>query len=229
MPPSASLNADVGEGSPHDRALIPLVDRVSIACGGHAGDIRTMRAAVALAVRHGVRVGAHPSYLDRQGFGRRPRDIDLSLLMDQIRAQFKALEAVTRPLRVRIDHVKLHGALYHAASADPRLCRSLALAIRGIAFRQSAFVAWIGPAGSAQEATARRAGLTFLREGFADRAYARSGGLVPRGRPGAVLRPRAAGRQAERLLESGRVDTLCVHSDTAGCVAIARAIRAARG
>jgi len=217
---SVSLNADVGEGGGHDRELIPLLDRASIACGAHAGGDRSMRAAVELALRHGVRIGAHPSWPDRAGFGRRSLALPPAAAARLVRAQVRRLAAVAAEQGARLEHVKLHGALYHDASARPDLARALARVIRAAGRR----MAWLGPPGTAQARAARRFGIPFVREGFADRRYARGGGLVPRGRPGAVLRPAAAVRQARRL--AARFDTLCVHSDTAGCVAIARALRA---
>ena len=204
MPRAISLNADAGEGEPADRALIPLLDRVSIACGGHAGGERSMRTAVALAARHGVRVGAHPGYPDRARFGRVSLALPPAAVGRLVVAQSRRLAILAAVRGLRLDHVKLHGALYHDVSRDPVLAAAVARAIR----RLGQGVAWIGPPGTAQGGAARRAGIRFLREGFVDRRYAHDGSLVPRDRPGALLAPRAAVRQAVRLAASRRFDTL---------------------
>jgi len=222
-----AINADVGEGFPDDEDLMPLLDRASVACGGHAGSQRTMTRAVRLAARYGVAVGAHVSYPDRRGFGR--VTIPMPGIAAAVTAQARALARVARRARLPLDHVKLHGALYHDASTDPRIAIAVGRAIR----RLGGGVGWIGMPGTWQERTARRFGIPFIREGFADRRYRRCrrhrwGRLVPRGEPGALVRgPAAAARQARRLAAGGQVDTLCVHSDTPGCVRIARAVRAA--
>jgi UPF0271 protein len=226
MARSAALNADAGEGSPRDAALMPWLDRVSVACGGHAGGAATMRRTVRLARRHAVAVGAHVSYPDRRRFGRVSLRLPPSRLAASLLRQARALARIAAREGVRLDHLKPHGALYHDASRDPALARIVARAVRSL----GPGVAWLGEPGGWQERTARRLGLPFLREGFADRRYAPDGRLVPRGMPGAILRdPRLAGAQARRLVRRGRVDALCVHSDTPGGVAIARAVRRAIG
>lgn len=207
---------DVGELPSESEALWSVPELLNLACGGHAGDVDSMEAVIACAARTGARVGAHPSYPDRAGFGRVRMDLPPSALRASVREQCARLAP-----RVRVHHVKAHGALYHAADADPVLAAAVldgALDALGPGFRV------LGPPAGALRAAARERGLPFLVEGFADRGLRPDGTLVPRGEPGALLTdPAAAARQARTL----RVDTVCVHGDTPGALAIARAVRAA--
>jgi UPF0271 protein len=171
-------------------------------------------------------VGAHPSYEDREGFGRRPREVTPGALAAAVAAQCERLRRIVEPRGVTLASVKPHGALYHAANGDD----ATALAcVEGIA-RVLGAIAIVGPRGGALERAARRAGAPFLREAFADRGTRADGSLVPRGEPGALVEePAIAAARARELAARGDVDTVCVHADTAGAVAIARAVRAALG
>ena len=229
------LNADIGEGC-DDAALLPFVARVSIACGGHAGDAASMRAALELAAAHGVAAGAHPSYPDRAGFGRHAMHAHPEQIVAWVTQQTERLAEHAARLGVRLSHVKPHGALYNVAAADAEVAAAVAAAVAGI----DAGLALVGLAGSRLIAAGQAAGLAVLNEGFADRRYDAAGHLVSRETPGAVLHdPEAAAAQA-RLLAAGRplpalpagsvtlrVDTICVHGDTPGAINIARAVHAA--
>lgn len=218
------LNADVGEGSPHDAALLRLLDRASVACGGHAGSNASMRRIVRAAAALGIPVGAHVSYPDRRQFGRVTVTLPVARLEAVLFRQARALMRIATAARLRLEHVKPHGALYHDASRDQGVAGVIGRVIR----RLGADVFWLAEPGGIQERTARRMAIPFLREGFADRRYARSGRLVPRTVRGAVLtRPRLVAAQIRRLKRTGRFDAFCVHGDTPGCVGLARAARSA--
>ena len=211
------LNADVGEGF-DDAALVPLLSSVNVAAGGHAGDDASIARTVALARAHGVAVGAHPSYPDREGFGRRPMELSPQALED---ALFEQIERVRRAA-VHLRHVKPHGALYHRASESPEVAAAFLAAVRRVDER----LVVVAQAGSRLLELARAQQLSTSAEAFADRGYADDGSLLPRAAAGAVLTdPARAAEQALRLVERADVQTLCVHSDTPGAVAVATAVR----
>lgn len=203
---------------------MPHITSCSIACGYHAGDPGTMRATVALAVERGVAVGAHPGFPDLEGFGRRelqvsPRDVE-----DFVVYQVGVLAGIAAAQGVRLQHVKPHGALYNMACRDAELADAVARAMKSIDGDMILF----GLPGSELIRAGERAGLRTAREGFADRAYRPDGSLVPRSAPGAVIHePGLVAERAVELATSGRVDTICVHSDTPGAAALAGRIRAA--
>jgi len=236
MSRSIDLNADMGEyadaeGRAIEAALMPLVSSCSIACGGHAGDAETMRATGQLAKSHGVRAGAHPSYPDREGFGRRSMEIEVSALRDAVDKQIGSLRHVLRAESMTLSHIKPHGALYNDAARDEGLARMLAETAKNSAL--------MGPPESALEHAAKKCGIRFIAEGFVDRLYQRNGRLTPRSEPGAVIddvniraeQATAIALGATFLAGDGElrleVDTLCIHSDSAGAVETARAVRTA--
>jgi 5-oxoprolinase (ATP-hydrolysing) subunit A len=236
---SIDLNADVGEGCGHDGELVPLVTSVNIACGAHAGDLETMRLTVALALRHGVSIGAHPGFADREHFGRREIPIEPGRAKALILEQVAALEAVASGLGARVGHVKLHGALYNMASRDRALAAAVVDALLEEAPSSGPKRALFALAGSELHALARSRGLRVLGEAFADRTYRRDGTLTPRSDPGAVIGDEdAAVRQALRLAAEGTVlaadgsvvaidaETICLHGDSPHSVQFARSIRA---
>ena len=229
------LNADIGEGC-DDAALMPFVARVSIACGGHAGDAVSMRAALTLAATHGVAAGAHPSYPDRAGFGRHLVAARPEQIVAWVTQQTEILAEHAAQLGMRLAHVKPHGALYNVAAQDAEVADAVAQAVAAL----DASLVLVGLAGSRLIEAGQAARLAVLNEGFADRRYDDAGRLVSRETPGAVLHePEAAAAQA-RLLAEGRplptlpagslalrVDTICLHGDTPGAINIARAVHAA--
>ncbi len=223
------INCDVGElpgpqGRSADRELIGFVSSVNIACGGHAGDDETMAATVRAALSSGAAIGAHPSYVDREGFGRRPRAQDARDAARALRTQLDALRAIATSLGAEVAHVKPHGALYNDAAVDPELADALALAIR----EADKSLVLVGLAGSELLRAGRSAGLRVAAEGFCDRAYEPDGSLRSRALPGSVFAaPDAAARQAVTLAQRGDIATLCIHGDEPTAVAVARAVRAA--
>ncbi len=222
------LNSDVGEllgpdGRESDRDLIAVVTSVNVACGGHAGDALTMAATVRAAAERGVAVGAHPSYADRENFGRRSHAQSPHDAAASIASQLEALRDVARNCEVPLTHVKPHGALYNDAAVD----RATALAVAGAVAAFDKSLLLVGLAGSQLLDAGRAAGLRVAAEGFCDRAYEEDGTLRSRTLPGAVYEdPGLAAAQAVRLAWRGDLDTLCIHGDTPGALAIARAVRA---
>ncbi len=225
------LNADVGEGMGDDAALMPFISSASIACGYHAGNAAVMRNAVEFARRHGVAVGAHPGFADRRSFGRRELRLPMAEVESLVARQIAALAEVSTVKGVSLRHVKPHGALYNMAARDAGLAQAIA---RATAAADPALVLF-GLAGSALIDAGRRAGLRTASEVFADRSYRGDGSLVPRSEPGAVLddpelvveRALAMIRNAAVTAIDGtvvplEVDTICVHGDTPGAVAMAR-------
>lgn len=234
------LNADLGEtvdGAPtaDDVAMFALISSASIACGGHAGDASSMRDAVARAAERGVAVGAHPSYPDRAGFGRRAMTLEAPELRASVAGQLAALAGAGADIR----YVKPHGALYHAIRRDPAHARAVVEAVVAFSDEVGRPVPILGLDGEISRAAAT-AGLPFRREAFLDRGYLADGALVPRGEAGALLHdPDEVAARAVRLAVDGivvavdgtpvRVDavSLCVHGDSPGAVRMARAVRAA--
>jgi UPF0271 protein len=224
--PAIDLNADVGErpggaGVAADEAIMAGVSSVSVACGFHAGDGETMRRVCEAAVRLRKAIGAHVSYLDREGFGRRELEVDLDLLREQITQQIASLEATAVVAGGRVRYVKPHGALYNRAAADPLTASAVARAVTDAALG----LALLAPPDSELLRAAAVAGIPGFAEGFADRAYAPDGSLVPRTQDGAVLDAQAAVAQALELARSGRFRSLCLHSDTPGAAGLAVALR----
>jgi UPF0271 protein len=235
------LNADLGESFGawrigDDDALLAIVTSANIACGFHAGDPLTIRRACAGAVAHGVSIGAQVSYRDLAGFGRREMDVPADELAAEVLYQIAALDGVARAEGGRVSYVKPHGALYNRVARDPVQAAALVSAISAY---DPGLPLLTLPSGEAASAAAG-AGLTVVAEAFADRAYRADGTLVPRGRPGAVISDpaRAAARAAtiatSHVLESedgqqvpATIRSVCVHGDTAGAVALARAVRGA--
>lgn len=210
-PPRIDLNADLGE-TKGDLDLMEVVTSANVACGGHAGDEVTMAAAHAAARAHGVVVGAHPSYADREGFGRRERHDPPEAVAAEVLAQVTALASLGE-----VAYVKLHGALYHRANSDAALADALVAALETTAVRHL-----LALPGALATAGARR-GFLITVEGFCDRAYGPDGSLVDRAEPGALLHGEAALDQAVRLV--GTVGSLCVHGDSPGALDLARAVR----
>ncbi len=216
------LNIDAGEHDDEPEELYALAHAVSIACGGHAGDNASMKRVLLACARTSTLAGAHPSYEDRAGFGRREMTVPPATLRASVEAQCARLGAIGDACGVPVVFVKPHGALYHAANRDPQIAAAVVAGVRA-ALGAPLFV---GPPEGELLRAAQAALLAYAREGFADRAMRADGSLVPRSEPGAVLSDVATVReQARRLTADGKIDTLCVHGDSPGALAIARAVR----
>ena len=243
MSVSMDLNSDVGEGFGRwelgdDAAVITAVTSANVACGFHAGDPATMTTTVRTALEHDVAVGAHVSYRDLAGFGRRYVDATEAELVGDVLYQIGALSGVCRPLGARIAYVKPHGALYNTiADADGAGARHAKAVIEAVG-QYDADLPLVGLAGSALLEQARDAGLRVVAEAFADRGYTAAGTLVSRREPGAVLHD--ADEVAARMVTLARegtveavdgstvtvrAESICVHGDSPGAVAMARAVR----
>jgi len=232
---TVDLNADVGEGW-DDGPLIGLVTTVHVACGFHAGGPEVMRRTVQSAVAAGVAVGAHPSYPDRDGFGRRPMDRTAAQVVDDLLYQVGALDGIARVCGGRVTSVKPHGVLYNRMAVDEDCAAAVAAAVA--AYGNDLVL--VAPAGSTAVEAARREGVPVVAEGFCDRGYLADGTLAPRSSPGAVVTdPDEAGRRAVALAVAGRLaavdgaqvalrcDTLCIHGDTPDAATMAAAVRRA--
>jgi UPF0271 protein len=236
---SIDLNADLGEGFgawtlTDDAALLQVVTSANVACGFHAGDAITMRRVCAQAAERGVAVGAQVSYRDLAGFGRRRMDVPADELTADVIYQLGALQACAVAAGTRVRYVKPHGALYNTAADDPGQAEAVAAAVAAV----DRTLPLLGLPGSALAAAAGAAGLPFVAEGFADRAYLPTGRLVPRSYDGAVhADPSASVAQAVSLARFGTVTatdgstlhlpvaSVCVHGDTPGAVQLARQVR----
>ena len=215
------LNADLGEGAGTDAELMPLVTSANVCCGLHAGGPETIWNTLELARRHGVTVGAHPGYADREHFGRREWNLPDQELIDQLVAQLDAITSLTTAMNLEVKYIKPHGALYNQACRDERVAGAVARAADS--FRLPV----VGLPGSKLE-TAVRGHVRFIPEGFADRRYRPDGSLVPRTEPDAFVHdPEEAVTQVERLIREQGVRTVCVHGDNPDAVAFAKAVREA--
>jgi len=228
------LNADIGEGFAADRELLELITSASVACGGHAGDITTMRTTAELAAERGVTLGAHPGYPDRESFGRAEISAPAADIERWVREQVQTFTEVCSSLGVRVRYVKAHGALYNRAWRDEETAAAIAAAVRTV----DATLVLLGPPDSAMLAAARDAGLGTAREAFLDRGYAADGTLVPRGEPDALVTDAAAAgeralaiargqevRSTDGMCLSIRAESVCVHGDSPHAVALMRAAR----
>lgn len=231
------LNADLGEGCPDDAALIAVVTSANVACGFHAGDPGLMARTVRAAANAGVAVGAHPSFPDREGFGRRAMQRSPDAVEADVSYQVGALLAICRARGVRLAHVKPHGALYNQAAGDPELAAAIARAVHAV----DPGLVLVGLASSrAMRDAAANLGLRYASEAFADRRYETDGTLLSRNETGALVSSvEAATEQAVRIATRGevvavdgslvrlRADTLCLHGDSPGALQLARAVRSA--
>ena len=228
------LNADLGEGCDNDEALLALVSSANIACGWHAGDAKTMRQCVRWALQNGVAIGAHPSFPDRENFGRSEMNLPADEVIAGMLYQIGALAAIVKAEGGRLAHVKPHGALYNQAVKDPVLADALCEAVK----RFDPSLKFFGLAGSGMIEAATRAGLQPVEEVFADRAYNPDGSLVSRKLPGALIESDAeAIAQTLSLVRDHRVtavdgstvsvnaQSVCLHGDGAHALEFAQRIR----
>ncbi len=236
------LNADLGEGFGvwrlgDDEAMLDVITSANVACGFHAGDAATMRRVCVAAAARGVAVGAQVSYRDLAGFGRRRIDYDPGELRDDVLYQLAALDGIARVTGTRVSYVKPHGALYNTAADDEVQADAVVHAVA----EYDVDLAVLGLPASALLRAADAAGLRTVTEGFADRGYLASGRLVPRTRPDALVVDPAAVAARALAMSGGeivavdgtvvrqRVESICVHGDTPGAVALATSVRRALG
>ncbi|MCJ8301891.1 5-oxoprolinase subunit PxpA [Shewanella sp.] len=229
------LNADLGEGGANDAALLQLITSANIACGGHSGDQLSMQTTVKLALASGVNIGAHPSFPDRENFGRQPMVISDQELLTSLYQQINSLKAVCDSLNAKMFHVKPHGALYNQAAFSEHLGLLLIKAIKRIDPRLKLMIL----AASPLVQLARQQGLDVIEEAFADRRYLANASLAPRQMQGAVIEDDAqAMSQVELLLANKplatldgallrlRADSICIHGDSEHALSFAKQISA---
>ncbi|QLR78483.1 5-oxoprolinase subunit PxpA [Citrobacter freundii] len=230
------LNADLGEGCANDAALLQLVSSANIACGYHAGDAQTMLSSVREALKNGVAIGAHPSFPDRENFGRSAMALPVQTVYAQALYQIGALAAITRAEGGVMRHVKPHGMLYNQAAKDPQLADAIAKAVHAC----DPSLVLVGLAGSELIRAGEHYGLVTRQEVFADRGYQADGSLVPRNQLGALIEDEEqALAQTLEMVQSGRVkslsgtwasvtaQTVCIHGDGEHALAFARRLRSA--
>jgi len=235
------LNCDLGESYGSwtmglDAEVMPHIDQANVACGFHGGDPLTIRRTLALARQHGVSVGAHPSYPDLVGFGRRPMHLSADEIVANLQYQVAALEGMARCQQLELAYVKPHGALYNEMMANPQVRSAIMEAVASY-HRPLALMLQATADAAAHQAEADGFGLSLLFEAFADRCYDDDGRLLSRGRPGAVHDHERMLAQVEQLCREGsvttvsghvlplRADTLCVHGDNLEAVRAIQAIR----
>jgi 5-oxoprolinase (ATP-hydrolysing) subunit A len=235
------INSDLGESEESlangtDFELMRCITSANVACGGHAGDERTMRETVRIAKQLGVAVGAHPGYPDRENFGRIESPMSAAEIEATVRDQIAALAEIAAPLGVQLVHCKPHGALYHAANKSAEVAAAIGRAV----LEGDEQLIMVGQAGSSTLTLWESMGLSCAAEAFADRAYEPDGILRNRTLPGALLdNPAKAAQQAVDIATRQIVvatdnsqlkvaaQTVCIHSDTPGSVVIARAVNEA--
>lgn len=236
---TVDLNADMGESfgpwkMGDDAALLKIVTSANIACGGHAGDPDVLSATLRLAHENGVGIGAHPGFMDIPGFGRNRLSVPRKTLQNQVRYQVAAHDGMARAVGAKVRHLKLHGAMANMASEDEQMARDLYEAALSVAPDLIVMVL----AATAQQRAVESLGCAWAGEIFADRAYNDDATLVDRSLPGAVIHDaeKAGARMVEMvkagaiITESGkhidtRIDTICLHGDTAEAVEIAASVR----
>lgn len=224
------LNCDLGEGYPHDADLMKYISSANIACGGHYGDRDSMKRTIDLAIDNGVAIGAHPSYPDRENFGRRSTSIGFSQLSDSITSQIDSLRRIARECGSDIIHIKPHGALYNDSANDGELAAMLAECIANY----DSSLALFGLANSVSLQEGERFGLRVCGEAFADRTYDADGKLTPRSEPNAFVdNSEIALGNILQLIEHNiltattgeslicRAETICIHGDGPNAVEFA--------
>jgi UPF0271 protein len=228
------LNSDLGEGAGHDEEILDLVSSANIACGFHAGDPASIYASIQAAHDRGVAIGAHPSFADRENFGRKEMTLDPAELYSLVAYQIGAFQALARAAGAEMNHVKAHGALYNMAARERPLADLIARAVLAVDPKLILFA----PSASELDLAATEYGLQTASEVFADRNYLADGSLVPRSRSDAFVHdPIEAADRVIRILDEGKVrsvdgtdvsifaTTVCVHGDNPQAVAFVRKLR----
>jgi UPF0271 protein len=216
------LNCDLGEGINTDTLIIPLISSANIACGFHAGDENTMKRTIELCLQHGVAIGAHPSWPDRENFGRTEMNLSEQELYDCVTDQLQVLQNITSTFNTKLHHVKPHGALYNQSAKNKIIASTIAKVVKDF----DASLILFGLSGSISVTEAELLGLKTAHEVFADRTYLEDGSLTPRSRPDALIEDEdKAAQQALQMIQQGTVatisgkiihvkaDTICLHSD----------------
>ncbi len=212
------INCDLGEGIGNDAELMPYIDEANIACGFHAGDAFTMRETVALCIPHRVKIGAHPSYLDRENFGRKDIELSSDEIYLLVKKQVETLKKIADQAGAKLNHVKPHGALYNTSAKNPEVAKAIAKAVKDI----DPGLILFGLKNSHSIAAGKEIGLKTAEEAFADRRYESDGSLTPRNQPGACFESVA---QVLAQVEKIKADTWCIHGDGPHALEFAKALQ----
>jgi UPF0271 protein len=227
------LNCDLGEGCTTDEAIMPFISSANIACGYHAGDVDTIKQTIALAKQNNVAIGAHPSYPDRANFGRKEMDLPIQEIKSLVIEQVRQVQSLAEAIGLTLHHVKPHGALYNKAAKDEETARAIAEAVYAI----DPSLILFGLANSESGKAAKKLGLAFYNEVFADRTYTDQGHLTPRTEANAMITTdEEAIQQVIQMLQEETVtstngktisiqaDTICIHGDGEHAVSFAQHI-----
>lgn len=222
MSAAIDLNCDMGEGFPSDAAIMPFISSANIACGAHAGNTETMKQTVALALQHGVAIGAHPGFADPENFGRKELNLNVSEITSLVAKQINLMQEVCSAAGARLRHVKPHGALYNLAARDREVADAISMAIH----QTDPDLMLYGLSGSCSFESAAAHGLRFVHEVFADRTYTPEGRLTPRSDPQALVSSTAAAIEQvlnmvldEKVITTSgqsipiKAETICIHGD----------------
>lgn len=212
-----TLNCDLGEGIGNDAELMPYIDEANIACGFHAGDAFTMRETVALCIQNGVKIGAHPSYLDRENFGRKEIELSSEEIYLLVKKQIETLKQIVENAGAKLNHVKPHGALYNTSAKNADVAKAIAKAVMDV----NGDLILFGLKGSLSIEVAHAMGLQTAEEAFADRRYESDGSLTPRSQPGACL---TEIQEVMEQVKKIKADTWCIHGDGPHALAFAKAL-----
>lgn len=232
---SVDINVDLGEGIGNESQLMPYISSCNIACGGHAGDVGTMRTVVKLAKSHGVKIGAHPSFPDKENFGRVPMDMPTVLLYKSIKKQVRDLLNILKDEHARLYHIKPHGALYNVAAVDEKVAKTIVETVKSLALPVKLFV----PYKSVIADLAVKNNISIMYEAFADRNYNNDLTLVSRNEKKAVITDEAElFNHVYRMVATKKVktangsevaikaDTFCVHGDNPNALHLIKNLRA---
>ena len=230
------INCDLGEGIGNDEAIMPFISSANIACGFHAGDTATMDQTVLLAKRNGVAIGAHPSFYDRENFGRTEMHLSVTEIYNLVQKQIQILRSVAARHEMRLKHVKPHGALYNMSAKNATIARAIAQAVK----EHDPNLVLFGLSGSHSVQEAQQLGLKTCSEVFADRTYQDDGSLTPRSQPNALIHnTKQAVTQTLQMIQQKTVnsvsgkempiiaETICIHGDNHEAIAFAKAINEA--
>jgi UPF0271 protein len=227
------INCDMGEGIGNEAALMSYIDSANIACGFHAGDAATMREVILLCLKYNVNIGAHPSFPDRENFGRTLMQLPEPEVYDLVMTQLSGINDIARECGGKLHHVKPHGALYNMAAKNAVLAKTIAEAVKDF----DVALVYYGLSGSVMIEEAKKAGLQTAQEVFADRTYQADGSLTPRSQGNALLADSPAViKQVSKIIKEKKVntidggeisiqaDTICIHGDGQHAVEFAKAI-----
>jgi len=229
------INVDLGEGVGNESQLMPHISSCNIACGGHAGDIETMRTVVKLAKKHGVKIGAHPSFPDKENFGRKAMEMPSVVLYKSIKKQMRDLLNILKDEHARLHHIKPHGALYNVAAVDEKIAKTIIEAIKSIAIPIKLYV----PYKSVIADVAIKNNIAIKYEAFADRNYNDDLTLVSRAENNALINDEVIMfNHVYRMISTEKVktingveiaikaDTFCIHGDNLEAVNLVKDLRA---